>query len=178
MDFLNIRWKRVSDIQGLENYKDYIVDIDGNVWSLKSPGKIKKLNPVWAREKDKYFYVALYHKCKCKRVYVHRLVALAFSKVDDVSRRVSHKEGNSNNIENLEWLLNRECVVTKKERKQIESTFDKTLIEKCKKIHSLSLRKGMSLPNEDEFIISLLENGLEEHINKFGLRKILHQEGL
>jgi hypothetical protein len=167
--FNNTRWKQVSVIPGFEEFEDYIVDVNGSVWSTKGGKYIKKLKPSWAKEKGRYFTVTLYNKRKPKKVYVHRLVSMAFIKSDDISKPVMHKNGVENNIENLEWYIpgNKEKISPPNE-----------LLKKCNMVREATIRKGLNLPNEHDFIEQLLLVGLEEHIQRYGLRKLLHVNGV
>jgi hypothetical protein len=167
--FNNTRWLQVSRIPGFEEFEDYIVDVNGNVWSTKGGKYVKKLRPQWAKEKGRYFTVTLFHKRKPKKVYVHRLVSLAFITTDDISKPVIHKNGVENNIENLEWY-------TKGNKEKIKTSNE--LIDKCNFVREATIKKGLSLPNDDMFIEQLLMVGLEEHIQKYGLKKLLHEKGI
>lgn len=166
--FDNVRWKQVSRIPGFEAFTDYIVTVDGDVFSLKGGRYAKKLKLGWAKEKGKYFTVTLFSKNnKPKKVYVHRLISMAFLDTDDTNKPVIRKEGVSNNVENLMWL----SPVT-------INTTNKTLMEKCNIVREATIRKGLNLPNENEFIEKLIELGLEDHIQKYGLKKLLHEKGI
>lgn len=165
METIEIRWKRISSIPGYEVFKDYAVDIEGNVYSFKGK-KVRKLKPLWAKKRNTYFTVTLYNKKKRRKEYVHRLVASAFIRTDDITQSVLFKDKNGNyTVENLEWKYN---------TNEDEDVFK----EKCKKIYSLSISKGLSLPNFEDFYTNLLSEAIENHINKYGLKKLLHQEGL
>jgi hypothetical protein len=94
---------------------------------------------------------------------------MAFIKSDDISKPVMHKNGVENNIENLEWYIpgNKEKISPPNE-----------LLKKCNMVREATIRKGLNLPNEHDFIEQLLLVGLEEHIQRYGLRKLLHVNGV
>lgn len=54
---------------------------------------------------DGYLKVTLSKNCKCKRFYLHRLVALQFIENPDNLPQINHKDGNklNNEVSNLEW---------------------------------------------------------------------------
>ena len=166
--FDTVRWKQVSRIQGFEKFTDYIVTVDGDVFSIKGGKYAKKLKLGWAKEKGKYFTVTLCARNnKPKKVYVHRLVSLAFLDTDDTSRYVFRKEGVSNNVENLQWLIPSTIPIANDD-----------LLEKCKIVREATIRKGLNLPCENIFIEQMITLGLEDHIQKYGLRKLLHEKGI
>lgn len=53
-----------------------------------------------------YEQVGLYLDAKCKRLTVHRIVAMAFIPNPLMLKEVNHKDGNrlNNNVDNLEWV--------------------------------------------------------------------------
>lgn len=92
-------WK---DIKGYEGY--YQVSSEGNVRNAIT-GQILKgdTNSIGYRR------VWLYKPVK-KRMFVHRLVALAFCEGQDEGKVVNHKDGNktNNHASNLEWVTHSE----------------------------------------------------------------------
>ena len=83
----------------------YKVDMDGNVYSLKSGNT---LTAQAHNGKQPYYYVCLCKDGKKKNFFIHRLVAEAFIDNPDKLPQVNHKDGNihNNNVSNLEWVTN------------------------------------------------------------------------
>lgn len=85
----------------LDDFPQYTVDRQGNVWSNKSGRFVKH-----QREKSSgYVCVMLYNNKERKRVKVHRLVAEAFLPNPLNLPCVNHKDENkaNNDVSNLEW---------------------------------------------------------------------------
>lgn len=162
--FLDIKHKKISEIEDMEDYTNYLIDVDGNVYSLKGR-RPRRLKPGWAKKKNGYLYVRLYDKYKNgKNFYIHRLVASAFLPIDDPLRRVRHKNHNTldNRIDNLEWIV----------PKQITNIIvDDTLTDKIKSVHIASIRKGLPIQDSQDFMNHILDNALNEYVNRYGLRK-------
>lgn len=98
----------VKGIEGL-----YEVDERGNVFSIVSDAhrraRILKQYP----NENGYMKVNLYDlQGKCKKKYVHRLVAEAFIPNPDNKSNINHKDCNVKNniVENLEWCTQSENV--------------------------------------------------------------------
>ena len=165
----NVDHKLLSTIWELRDFNDYAVDKDGNVYSFKYK-KVNKLKPGWKHKKHGYQFVRLTDRYGNKKNFtVHRLVALAFIPTHDTSLEVNHKNKNclDNRVENLEWL-------THKKNPKIEGfVLDKFISDKIEIVHAASLRKGLKVPNSYEFMNSLIEGALEQHINQYGLRKVM-----
>lgn len=94
----------------IEDYEDYWVDTDGNVWSSKS-GKMKILRS--AKNRDGYLRVVLCKNISRKNISVHRLVALAFLPNPNNYPQVNHKNGikSDNRLENLEWCSSYQNII-------------------------------------------------------------------
>lgn len=166
--------KRLKDVKGLENFVDYGVDPDGNVWSYKN-NKIKKLSPGWAKRKGNYFFVRLSdNQGNKKNFYVHRLVAMAFLPCSDFSLEVNHINRNQcdNRIENLEWISRKKNLEHISQVKGF--VLDQYVTNKIKEVHAASHRKGLPVPNSYEFMNSIIEGALEQYINQYGLRKVMN----
>jgi hypothetical protein len=97
-----------SDISGFEG--KYQVSNLGRVKSL-SRKRVSKDRFLTLQVDDGYYKVGLYNFCKQrKRVFVHRLVALAFIPNPLNYSVVNHKDCNkqNNNVDNLEWVTTQE----------------------------------------------------------------------
>lgn len=165
----------ISDIEGMEDYPEYAVDVDGNVWSLKY-NKIRKLKPGWVKSKDSYYFVKLANtKGKQKSFFVHKLVAMAFIPTESFTYMVQHinDKCQDNRLENLKWCYRKESkrkVYTKKNG----FVLTEDLTEKIKKVHYASSRKGLNVPDTLGFIEMVVNNSLDEYINRYGLRKVMY----
>ena len=105
---LNEIWKAVRYYEGLYEVSNY-----GRVRSLErividKNGKCKTVHGKFLTQHDNgrgYLFVNLYKNDKCKREYVHRLVALAFIENPNKLPQVNHKDEDKQNnyVENLEW---------------------------------------------------------------------------
>jgi len=170
------RLRYLSDIETLKDYPGYAVDTEGNVWSFKYK-TMRKLSPGWKRKKYPYLFVRLSDRHGNKKNFtVHRLVAMAFIPTDDLSLEVNHKNRNGcdNKLENLEWVTHNQNM--KHYSDSITNgvlKVDKLLIEKLKKVHVASIRKGLPVPDDYVFTNSIIEGALEEFINQYGLRKVM-----
>lgn len=168
------RYKKLTDIKGLELFEDYAVDPDGNIWSSKYR-KIRKLKPGWAKKRGNYLFVRLTDKRGNKRnLYVHRLVAMAYLPCDDFSLEVNHINRNQcdNRIENLEWINRKNNMKHTSEVKGF--ILDNHITNKIKEVHAASYRKGLPVPNSYEFMNSMIERALEQYIIQYGLRKVMN----
>lgn len=90
-------WK---DVKGYEG--KYQVSNQGRVWSV---GSQKYL--YGTANHDGYLSVHLTAKNgKCKKEFIHRLVAIAFIDNPEIKPEVNHKDENKQNncVENLEWM--------------------------------------------------------------------------
>lgn len=99
---LNEVWIDISGYEGL-----YQVSNHGRIKSLNyhRTGKPKIMTP--HKGTRGYLQIGLWKDSKCRRLYVHRLVAHAFCKNDDSATKtqINHKDENrlNNSASNLEW---------------------------------------------------------------------------
>lgn len=168
-----IDYKLLNTIEDLEDFNDYAVDKDGNVYSFKYK-TMKRLRPGWKHKKHGYQFVRLTDRYGNKKNFtVHRLVALAYIPTDDTTLEVNHKNRNclDNRVENLEWMSHKQNV----DYNQFVNGFslDQFVSDKIKLVHAASIRKGLPVPNSYEFMNSLIEGALEQYINQYGLRKVM-----
>ena len=119
-------WKDIIGYEGL-----YQVSNLGNVKSLKN-NKEKIINGGITTKG--YKQVELYNKCKCKRHYVHRLVAKIFISNPNNYPIVNHKDENklNNCVDNLEWCTN-----------QYNLTYKDTQKNKKRKINQYDLKGNL-----------------------------------
>lgn len=99
----------------IKGYKGlYEVDVDGSVYSLiKNAHRRKCKLKQYANERG-YMKVNLYDSAgKCKKKYVHRLVAEAFIPNPLNKPNVNHIDANvkNNNVNNLEWCTQSENIL-------------------------------------------------------------------
>lgn len=163
-----------KDTEHLKDYPDYGIDVEGNVYSFKYK-RTKKLSPGWKKRDHGYRCVSLTHKNGSRKNFlVHRLVAIAFIPTEDITLEVNHINRNSsdNRLENLEWMSRTENM---KHNGVVNGfTLDPFVIAKMKEVHSASIRKGLEVPPAYEFMNSIIESSLEQHISQFGLRKVMN----
>jgi len=165
---------RLENTKHLKEYRDYGVDTEGNVWSFKYK-KPRILSPGWKKKNHGYRTVLLSHRNGTKKNFlVHRIVAMAFIPTEDITMEVNHRNRNSsdNRLENLEWVSRKKNI----EHNAIVNGFsvDDFVMAKIKEVHSASIRKGLPVPNSYEFMNSIIEGALEQYINQYGLRKVMH----
>lgn len=183
-----VPYKEVHKIAGMESYKGYLVDIDGNVYSTKGGG-FRKLKPGWAFCKENPFLrVRLYNGNNvAKWFYVHILVASAFLTEEQRGKYVVHK--NQNRSDNS--LNNIVCTTHKANLGRPRPTKGKTpaprkihkkeyvLSEKVRReidlVHRAAIEKGLHMSESFSFINEVVEDMLEEYCSKRGLKKILYR---
>jgi hypothetical protein len=168
-----LRNRKICELPGLEDYTGYVVDIEGNVYSLKRD-RITKMSPCWTKKRDWLLKVNLLGpKSKRKSVYIHRLVALAFIPTDNYDLSVTHINGNvqDNRVENLEWD-NAERRL-KKKLKYEGFIMTEELSDKINKVHLACLQKGLPVKSKNEFIEMIFNKALSDYCNQYGLKRLL-----
>ena len=102
-----------------------------------------------------------------KNYYVARLVALAFLHTDDKTRKVVHKnhDPSDNRVENLMWFNPNE--------KRAGYVLDKDVIEKIKAVHEAAVKKGLKVPDLNEFLNQTVNSSLDAYIQQYGLKRYL-----
>lgn len=91
----------------------YEIDTGGNVYSLLQTRSRRKGILKQYPNENGYMKVNLYDKDgKCKKKYVHRLVATAFISNPENKPNVNHKDADvkNNNVSNLEWCTQSENI--------------------------------------------------------------------
>ena len=175
----NVPSKMICDIEGYKNYKDYSIDINGDIWSHKTTNCLKLRTYKAHRNGASYETVHLRNKCGGKNVfYVHRLVALAFLPNPRQCSLIEHIDGDpsNNHLDNLRWKVKR--IPIKKEY-QYEDTetliLSRELSDYIKLVHRACLHKGIPVPTTYEFFHGILNESLDEYIQRYGLKKSMYQ---
>jgi len=169
--------RRISDIEGMETYKFYFATIDGDIYSNKHkrPRKLK----IHSVGKDRHYRVVQLSdgKGNTKSFYVHQIICKAFLPNHTNSWGIRHKDGDvtNNALENLEWLGR------KKERDGVigldtdRLELNEDLSDYIKLVHLSAIKKGIPVPDTYEFFHGILNESLNEYINRFGLKKTMYQ---
>ena len=169
--------RRISDIEGMETYKFYFATINGDIYSNKHkrPRKLK----IHSVGKDRHYRVVQLSdgKGNTKSFYVHQIICKAFLPNHTNSWGIRHKDGDvtNNALENLEWLGR------KKERDGVigldpdRLELNEDLSDYIKFVHLSAIKKGIPVPDTYEFFHGILNESLNEYINRFGLKKTMYQ---
>lgn len=164
---MEVRYTMLNEIEDLEDFSKYAIDVNGHVWSFKYK-KPKVRKPVWSNE---YVSVKLRDDFgMAKTLYIHKLVALAFLPCNDPSRRVVHKNGDrsDNRIDNLEWVANKED-----KQEELDYILHSSLVERIKQVHIAAQKKGLKVSNSYDFTTQMVENAIDSYIMQYGLRKVM-----
>lgn len=169
-----VTFKRLNEIEGLEAFDDYAIDIDGNLWSFKYK-KPRKLRPGWAKKRGSYLFVRLSDKKgNIQNFYIHNLVCRAFLPNHCNSRTIRYKDGNTANnaVTNIEW-------VGKKTENGVHESdtikLNKELSDYIKLVHFAAIKKEIPVPNTYEFFHHILNESLNDYISRCGLKKVMYQ---
>lgn len=168
------RHKRVSEIEGYETFSDYSIDVAGNIWSHKF-NKCRKISFYKAKRRNITYYTTQIIDENGKKgvFYVHRLVALAFLPNPTGSWGIEHIDGDlsNNHLDNLRWICK------KTEDGNVDDTLfiSKDLSDYIKLVHRACITKGVPVPTTYEFFHGILNESLEEYIQRYGLKKIMYQ---
>lgn len=168
---MNARYKRLSELDDMEDFSGYAIDVEGNLWSLKY--KIPKLRkPVWTGQGECSYLACRLRddKGQAKTLYIHKLMALAFLPCDDPSRRVSHKnkDRSDNRLENLEWVAN-----IKEKQDALNYILHQSLVERILQVHIAAQKKGLKVGDSYTFTTQMVENAIDSYIMQYGLRKVM-----
>lgn len=95
----------------IQNFPDYYITENGDVFSRKNNGRIRKLKP--GKTSRGYLSVALRKNNKSVHKTVHSLVAETFIPNPENKKEINHKNGikTDNRVENLEWITHKENVL-------------------------------------------------------------------
>jgi len=169
--------RRISDIEGMETYKFYFATINGDIYSNKHkrPRKLK----IHSVGNNRHYRVVQLSdgKGNSKSFYVHQIICKAFLPNHTDSWGIRHKDGDvtNNALENLEWLGR------KKERDGVigldtdRLELNENLSDYIKLVHLSAIKKGIPVPDTYEFFHGILNESLNEYINRFGLKKTMYQ---
>ena len=169
--------RRISDIEGMETYKFYFATINGDIYSNKHK-RLRKLKIHSVGNNRHYRVVQLSDgKGNSKSFYVHQIICKAFLPNHTNSWGIRHKDGDvtNNALENLEWLGR------KKERDGVigldtdRLELNEDLSDYIKLVHLSAIKKGIPVPDTYEFFHGILNESLNEYINRFGLKKTMYQ---
>jgi hypothetical protein len=169
--------KQISDIEGMENYKFYFVTISGDIYSNKQT-RIRKLKTHSVGNNRHYRVVQLSDgKGKAKSFYVHQIVCKAFLPNHTNSWGIRHKDGDvtNNALENLEWLGRKKEIDGNIESDTDRLVLSKDLSDFIKLVHLSAIKKDIPVPDTYEFFHGILNESLEEYINRYGLKKMMYQ---
>ena len=164
---MNPRHVVLKDIETLEDFSKYAIDVNGNLWSLqyKYP-KLRK--PIMS---SGYLSAKLRddHK-KLKTVYIHKLVALAFLPTDNIERGVRHKNKNrtDNRLENIEWIVRKD-----QQEQANDYILQKSLVDRILQVHIAAQMKGLRVSDSYSFTTEMVENAIDSYIMQYGLRKVM-----
>lgn len=170
---MNTVKKELSKIPGMEDYKFYYVDMEGNIYSHKYI-KPRILKPFKHTGPRPYLMINLCNgKGKIKSHYVGRIVASAFLPNPTSAWGIRYKDGDvtNNSLSNLEWLGRK----TEKGLNTDTLELNKELSDFIKLVHLSAIKKGIPVPDTYEFFHGILNESLEEYINRFGLKKTMYQ---
>lgn len=168
--------KKISDIEGMETYKFYFVTTDGHIHSNKYK-KPRRLKEQWSNGDQSYKVVQLSDgKGKHRSFYIHRIVAKAWLPNPTNSWGIEHIDRNveNNALSNLRWIGR------KKERDGIigldtdQLELSKDLSDYIRLVHDAAIRKNIPVPDTYEFFHGILNESLNEYINRFGLKKTMY----
>ena len=169
--------KKISDIEGMENYKFYYVTTDGEIYSTKYK-KPRRLKEQWSNGNQSYRVVQLSNgKGNHRSFYIHRIVVEAWLPNPTDSWGIQHIDGNveNNALSNLRWIGR------KKERDGLigldtdQLELSKDLSDYIRLVHDAAIRKNIPVPDTYEFFHKILNESLNEYINRYGLKKTMYQ---
>lgn len=122
--------------------KNYLIDENGNVYSVRARKYIKPYNNHAGKG---YLYVCLYNgKNKQGNYAIHRLVAKTFIPNPHNKSHVNHIDGNTinNNINNLEWVTPLENVKHASNVLNVMKGYKKANEKRKKTIRQIDMKTG------------------------------------
>lgn len=167
--------RKVSEIKGLEDFSDYFVTTEGDVYSTKF-NRIKKLKPGYITTKDSYSIVRLCsNKGLIKKFYVHRLVAELFLLNVNDSWGIEHINRNlkDNSVKNLRWMGRK--LSKDGDKKDTDMIYlGEEVSDYIKLVHTASLNKGIPVPGKLDFFENMINQALSDYVNRYGLKKSMY----
>jgi hypothetical protein len=165
--------KELSQLPGMDEYTGYYIDIRGYLYSTKY-NKCNRIKTYKTKRGKRTYLLAQLTNGKGRRssFYLHRLVALAFLPNPDDSWGIEHIDGNieNNAVENLRWIRKKREGLTKNQLNLSEEMSDY-----IKLVHYAAVVKGIPVPTDFGFFHGMLNESLEEFINRYGLKKTMYQ---
>ena len=98
----------ISDWKEIPNYPDYLISIDGQIYTRKRKNVMKYTKC------GKYYRVGLYNKDNIRhKVLVHRMVSMSYIPNPNNYKIVNHKnkDGFDNRVDNLEWTTHTQNIM-------------------------------------------------------------------
>lgn len=167
--------KEICKIEGMENYKFYYGTTEGDIYSYKYK-KPRKLRLTTMRGVRPYQIVKLSNgKGKIHSFYVHRLIAKLFLVNVNNSWGVEHvnKNLNDNSVDNLRWK-GRKIFKGSEELDTDRIYLGKEISDYIKLVHRAAIHKGIPVSSKIDFFQEIIDNSLEDYINRFGLKKTMY----
>lgn len=131
------------------DYPNYLIIKNGDVINVNTKKKLKPLK--------KNGYTTMYIKNKngnYKSVSIHRLVAKAFVENPNDYKYVNHKDGNktNNNVDNLEWMTQKQNIqhanetglITVHTRKVLKYSLEKIYLDKFNSVDEAAKSIGLT----------------------------------
>lgn len=170
--------RKISEIPGMEDYDAYFATMSGEIYSTKHK-KAKRIKPGYIRDKNSYQIVKLSDgKGGIKNFYIHRLVAQLFILNPGNCWGIEHINGDlkDNSVNNLRWKRRRTPIYGSSDDVDINRIYlGKEVSNHIKLVHQAAIQKGLPVPDEVDFFNNMINESLEEYINRYGLRKIIYQ---
>tara|TARA_R110000868_G_scaffold361711_1_gene623724 strand:- start:406 stop:942 length:537 start_codon:yes stop_codon:yes gene_type:complete len=167
--------REISSLDGMQEYKFYYGTTDGEIYSYKYK-KPRKLRTISSSHPKKYKIVQLSNgKGKKKVFYVHRLIARLFLIDVNNSWSVIHINGNleDNSVDNLRWK-GRKIFKGSEELDTDRIYLGKEISDYIKLVHRAAIHKGIPVSSKIDFFQEIIDNSLEDYINRFGLKKTMY----
>jgi hypothetical protein len=146
------------------------------IYSIKYK-KPRRLKEQWSNGNQSYKVVQLSDgKGKHRSFYIHRIVAEAWLPNPTDSWGIEHIDKNveNNALSNLRWIGRR------KERDGVigldtdRLELNEDLSNYIRLVHDAAIKKNIPVPDTYEFFHAILNESLNEYVNRFGLKKTMY----